>query len=116
MFFHGERDVSRQKKINNSEGVWFGVRALSSSLFSFPALLLRAALRYPNAWNGLCRYGPRGVGVLKDMRSFLCPGGWVIRMISSDRDDRRIFWALKFSISGFCWVGKFWQVFSVWEA
>ena len=31
----------------------------------FPALLLRAALRYPNAWNGLCQHGPRGVGLLK---------------------------------------------------
>ena len=33
--------------------------------------------------------------------------------ISSDRDDRRIFGGLKcyFSISGFFWVGKFWQVF-----
>ena len=33
--------------------------------------------------------------------------------ISSDRDDRRIFWGLKFSISGFFGgrgVGKFWQV------
>ena len=32
--------------------------------------------------------------------------------ISSDRDDRRIFGGLKCSISGFFWVGKFWQVFS----
>ena len=32
-------------------------------------------------------------------------------MISSDRDDRRIFWGLKFSISGFFWVGKFYQAF-----
>ena len=31
----------------------------------FPGLLLRAALQYPNAWNGLCQYGPRGVGLLK---------------------------------------------------
>ena len=51
------------------------------------------------------------LGVLEDMSSFLCPGGWVLR-ISSDRDDRRIFWGLKFSISGFFGVGKFWQVFS----
>ena len=29
----------------------------------------------------------------------MCPGG--ILQISSDRDDRRIFWGLKFSISGF---------------
>ena len=27
--------------------------------------------------------------------------------ISSDRDDRRIFWGLKFSIPGFFWVRKF---------
>ena len=32
-------------------------------------------------------------------------------MISSDRDDRRIFCGLKFSILGFFWVGKFCQVF-----
>ena len=49
------------------------------------------------------------LGLLEDMIRFLCPGGWVLR-ISSDRDDRRIFWGLKFSI--FFWVGKFWQVFS----
>ena len=36
--------------------------------------------------------------------------GWVLR-ISSDRDDRRIFGGLKFSISGFFWVVKFWLVF-----
>ena len=39
-------------------------------------------------------------------------GGGSLR-ISSDRDDRRIFWGLKFSISGFFGgrgVGKFWQV------
>ena len=40
------------------------------------------------------------LGLLEDMISFLCPGGWVLR-ISSDRDDRRIFGGLKFSISGF---------------
>ena len=51
------------------------------------------------------------MGLLEDMSSFLCPGGWVLRMISSDRDDRRIFWGLKFSISGFFWVGKFYQAF-----
>ena len=34
-----------------------------------------------------------------------------VLQISSDRDDRRIFWVLKFSISGFFGVGKFWQVF-----
>ena len=26
-------------------------------------------------------------------------------------DDRRIFWGLEVSISGFFWVGKFWQIF-----
>ena len=31
--------------------------------------------------------------------------------ISSDGDDRRIFWGLKFSIPGFFWVGKIGQVF-----
>ena len=31
--------------------------------------------------------------------------------ISSDRDDQTIFWGLKFSISGFFGVGKFFQVF-----
>ena len=51
------------------------------------------------------------LGLLEDMISFLCPGGWVL-WISSDRDDRRNFWGLKFFISGFFWGGKFWQVFS----
>ena len=37
------------------------------------------------------------LGLLEDMIRFLCPGGWVLR-ISSDRDDRRIFWGLKFSV------------------
>jgi len=37
-------------------------------------------------------------------------GGWLHRILS-DRDDQRIFWGLEFSISGFFWVGKFWQVF-----
>ena len=37
-------------------------------------------------------------------------GGGVLRL-PSDRNDRRIFLGLKFSISGFFWVGKFWQVF-----
>ena len=37
-------------------------------------------------------------------------GGGALQ-ISSDRDDRKIFWGLKFSISGFFGVGKFWQVF-----
>ena len=35
--------------------------------------------------------------------------------ISSDRDDRRIFLGLKFSISGFFLGTKIWQVF-FWEA
>ena len=33
------------------------------------------------------------------------PGG--VLAISSDGDDRRIFWGLKFSIPGFFWVRKF---------
>ena len=134
--FRGERVASRKKK--NSEGVWLacsaGVFFGRASVFAresfmmaattirtrtrfrppigvFPALFLRAALHYPNAWNGLCQHGPRGVGLLEDMINFLCPGGWVLR-ISRDRDDRRVFGGLKFSISGFLGVGKFWQVFS----
>ena len=35
----------------------------------------------------------------------------IVLQISSERDDRRIFWGLKLSISGFFGVGKFWQVF-----
>ena len=38
----------------------------------------------------------------------MCPGG--ILQISSDRDDRRIFWEWKFYISGYL-VEKFWQLF-----
>ena len=38
-------------------------------------------------------------------------GGWGVLRISSYRDDGRIFLGLKFSISGFSWVGKFCQVF-----
>ena len=106
--FRGERDVSRHKK---KERVWLGVRALSSSLFFFPLSYFVQRLQYPNAWNRLCRHGQRAVGLLEDMSSFLCPAGWVLRMISSDRDDRGIFGGLKFSISGFFWVGKFCQVF-----
>ena len=34
-----------------------------------------------------------------------------VLQISSDRDDRRIFWVLKFSISGFFGVGKFGKYF-----
>ena len=37
------------------------------------------------------------------------PGG--VLGISSDGDDRRIFWGLKFSIPGFFWVGKFGKYF-----
>ena len=37
-------------------------------------------------------------------------GGGVLR-ISSDGDDRRIFWGLKFSIPGFFLGKKIWQVF-----
>ena len=39
----------------------------------------------------------------------LSSGGGEVLQISSDR-DRRIFGGLKFSISGFFWVGKFCQV------
>ena len=38
-------------------------------------------------------------------------GGGGVQWISSDRDDQRIFWGLKFFILGLFWVGKFWQVF-----
>ena len=31
--------------------------------------------------------------------------------MSSDRDNRRIFWGLKFSFPGFFWVGKFVKYF-----
>ena len=48
-----------------------------------------------------------------DKRGPRLGGGGSLR-ISSDRDDRRIFWGLKFSISWFFFlgggVGKFWQV------
>ena len=40
------------------------------------------------------------LGLLEDMISFLCPGGWVLH-ISSDRDDRRIFWGLNFLFRDF---------------
>ena len=79
--------------------------------FFFPLSYFVQRLQYPNAWSRLCRHGQRAVGLLEDMSSFLCPAGWVLRMISSDRDDRGIFGGLKFSISGFFWVGKFCQVF-----
>ena len=46
--------------------------------------------------------------ILLSLGCFRVQGG-VIR-ISSDRDDRMIFLGLKFSISGFFWVGKFLQV------
>ena len=35
----------------------------------------------------------------------------LLQMISSDRDDRRIFLGVKFSISGFFWVGNFGNYF-----
>ena len=38
-------------------------------------------------------------------------GGGVKWIISSDRDDQRILGGLKFSISRFFGVGKFWQAF-----
>ena len=34
-----------------------------------------------------------------------------VLQISSDRDNRRMFLGLKFSVSRFFWVGNFWQVF-----
>ena len=34
--------------------------------------------------------------------------------ISSDGDDRRIFWGLKLSIPGIFWVGKFGKYFFGW--
>ena len=87
--FRGERVASRKK---NSEEVWLACAAgvffgranvfarespmmaattirtqtrLRPPIGVFPALLLRAALHYPNAWNGLCQHGPREVGLLK---------------------------------------------------
>ena len=41
----------------------------------------------------------------------LKPGGGGILWISSDGDDRRIFWGLKFLIPGFLGGRKIWQVF-----
>ena len=38
-------------------------------------------------------------------------GGEGVIRILSDRDDRRIFLGLRFSISRFFGVGKFWQAF-----
>ena len=35
----------------------------------------------------------------------------MVLWIPSDRNDRRIFLGLKFSILGFFWVGKFWPAF-----
>ena len=43
------------------------------------------------------------------------PEGEEVLRISSDRDDRRIFLGLKFSISGFFGGRNIWQVF-FWEA
>ena len=41
-------------------------------------------------------------------------GGGECCWISSDGDDPRIIWGLKFSITGFFWVGKFGKYFFVW--
>ena len=41
-------------------------------------------------------------------------GGGADLWISSDRDDRRIFLGLKFSIPGFYWFGKFGKYFLGW--
>ena len=41
------------------------------------------------------------------------PGGGVL-WISSDGDDQRIFFGLKFLIPGFFWVRKFGKYFFVW--
>ena len=88
-------------------------RSLTSCRTPLSERLNRAGTGYVNTdqeeW--VCSRAIMALGLLEDMSSFLCPGGWVLR-ISSDRDDQRIFWGLKFSISGFFGVGKFWQVFS----
>ena len=39
--------------------------------------------------------------------------GGLVLGISSDGDDRRIFWDLKFSIPGFFWIGEFGKYFFV---
>ena len=41
-------------------------------------------------------------------------GGGGVLWISSDGDDRRSFWGLKFSIPAFVWVGKFGKYFFGW--
>ena len=41
-------------------------------------------------------------------------GGRDVLQISSDRDDRRIFLGLKFSIPGFFGIGKFGKYFFGW--
>ena len=38
-------------------------------------------------------------------------GGGGVLGISSDGDDRRVFWGFKFSIPGFFWVRKFGKYF-----
>ena len=43
--------------------------------------------------------------------AFLGGGGVGVLRISSERDDRRTFFGLKFSVSGFLWVITYWQVF-----
>ena len=91
-YFSWGKSCEQEKK--NSEGVWLacsaGVFFGRASVFAresfmmaattirtrtrfrppigvFPALLLRAALHYPNAWNALCQHGPRGVGLLNHL-------------------------------------------------
>ena len=41
-------------------------------------------------------------------------GGGGVLWISSDGNDQRIFWGLKFLILGFFWVGKFGKYFFWW--
>ena len=87
--------MSRQK---NSEGVWLG--GGDSPLILLIFFPLSYFVPHSKRSGSTGRHEelsvPRGGG----------GGGGVLR-ISSDRDDRRIFWGLKFSISGFFGVGKF---------
>ena len=46
-----------------------------------------------------------------DQRATNPGGGGGVLGISSDGDDQRIFWGLKFSIPGFFWVRKFGKYF-----
>ena len=61
-----------------------------------------------------------GLQIISFLVTDICPPGQHPRgegggkgglRISSDRDDQRIFWGLKFSIPGFFWVGKFGMYF-----